>query len=76
MKIALMIILAIAAVVLIVSVMFQSSEKTGLSGAIGGGAEQLFGRKKTRGYEAVFRKVTIVCAVLFMVLALVLVMLE
>ena len=76
MKTALLIILGIAALVLIVSVMFQSSEKTGLSGAIGGGSEQLFGKKKTRGYEAVFRKVTIVCAVLFMIVALVLVMLE
>ena len=45
----LMIILALASVVLIISILMQSSNSAGLSGSIGGGAEQLFGKKKSQG---------------------------
>lgn len=70
MKTALMVLLAIASIVLILSVLLQSSNSDGLSGSIAGGAEQLFGKKKGRGYEALLSKITIVCAVLFIVLSL------
>ena len=46
MKIALMALLAIASIVLILSVLLQSGNSDGLSGSIAGGAEQLFGKKK------------------------------
>ncbi len=70
MKTALMLLLAIASIVLILSVLLQSSNSDGLSGSIAGGAEQLFGKKKGRGYEAILSKITVVCAVLFIVLSL------
>lgn len=70
MKTALMVLLAIASIVLILSVLLQSSNSDGLSGSIAGGAEQLFGKKKARGYEALLSKVTVVCAILFIVLSL------
>ena len=35
-----------------------------------GGAEQLFGKKKSRGYEAVLSKITVVSAVLFIGISL------
>ena len=70
MKTALMVLLAIASIILILSVLLQSSNSDGLSGSIAGGAEQLFGKKKGRGYEAILSKITIVCAVLFIVLSL------
>lgn len=70
MKIALMVLLAIASIVMILSVLLQSSNSSGLSGSIAGGAEQLFGKKKSKGYEALLSKITIVCAVLFIVLSL------
>ncbi|MCI5687500.1 preprotein translocase subunit SecG [Anaerovoracaceae bacterium 41-7] len=70
MKIALMALLAIASIVLILSVLLQSGNSDGLSGSIAGGAEQLFGKKKGRGYEAILSKITVVCAVLFIVLSL------
>ena len=76
MKIVLMILLLIASIVLIASILFQSGNSAGLSGSIGGGAEQLFGKKKSKGYEAILAKVTSVAAVLFVVLAVVLVMME
>ena len=70
MKTALMIFLAIASVIMIISVLLQSSNSDGLSGSIAGGAEQLFGKKKSRGYEAILSKITVVSAVLFIGLSL------
>lgn len=70
MKTALMVLLAIASIIMIVSVLLQSSNSDGLSGSIAGGAEQLFGKKKSRGYEAILSKITVVSAVLFICLSL------
>ena len=70
MKTALMILLAIASIIIILSVLLQSSNSAGLSGSIAGGAEQLFGKKKSKGYEALLSKITVVSAVLFIGLSL------
>jgi preprotein translocase subunit SecG len=71
MKIFMMILLAICSLVLIASVLLQSGNSAGLSGSIAGGAEQLLGKKKSKGYEAVLEKVTTICAILFIVISLV-----
>ena len=76
MKIVLMILLAVASLILIASVLLQSGNSAGLSGSIAGGAEQLFGKKKSKGYEALLEKVTAIGAVLFIVLSLVIVTME
>ena len=76
MKTALLILLALASIALIISVLFQSGSSKGLSGSIAGGAEQLFGAKKAKGYDAILGKVTIVAAVIFIIAALVLVTIE
>ena len=76
MKTFLMILLALSSIILIVSVLMQSGNSAGLSGSIAGGAEQLFGKKKSKGYEAILAKVTTIGAVCFMVLSVVLVMME
>ena len=73
MKTLFMVLLALASIVLIASVLLQSGNSAGLSGSIAGGAEQLFGKKKSKGYEAILEKVTTVGAVLFVVLSLVIV---
>lgn len=73
MKIFLMVLLAIASIVLIASVLLQSGNSAGLSGSIAGGAEQLFGKKKSKGYEAILEKITTIGAVLFIILSLVIV---
>lgn len=73
MKTLLMVLLALASIVLIASVLLQSGNSAGLSGSIAGGAEQLFGKKKSKGYEAILEKVTTVGAVFFVVLSLVIV---
>ena len=76
MQIFLMILLSIASLVLIASILLQSGNSSGLSGSIGGGAEQLFGKKKSKGYEAVLSKVTTVAAIAFIVVSLALVTIE
>ena len=73
MKIFLMILLCVASLVLIISVLLQSGSSAGLSGSIAGGAEQLFGKKKSKGYDAILTKVTTVAAILFVILSIVLV---
>ncbi len=67
MKIVLMILLLIASIVLIASILFQSGNSAGLSGSIGGGAEQLFGKKKSSGYETILSRITAVGAVIFFI---------
>lgn len=63
------VLLIIFAIGLIVVVLLQSSKSSGLSGAIGGGAEQMFGKQKARGIDAVLNKLTIVFAVGFMIMS-------
>ena len=76
MGIALKIVLAVASVILIITILLQSSNSDGLSGSIGGGAEQLFGKRKSQGYDAILSKISAVIAVLFIVLSLILVAVE
>ena len=67
---ALMVILLISSLVLIVSILLQTSKSDGLSGSIAGGAEQLFGKRKSRGYVALLAKITTVCAIIYIVVSL------
>lgn len=64
------VLLIIVSLFMIVLVLLQSSKSAGLSGAISGGAEQLFGKQKVRGFEAVLQRLTVIFAVLFFVLAI------
>lgn len=73
MYIAMMVVLAIVSVILILSVLLQEGNSDGLSGSISGGAEQLFGKKRGRGYQGILNKITIVMSVVFIVLSLALV---
>ncbi|MDR0569807.1 MAG: preprotein translocase subunit SecG [Clostridiales Family XIII bacterium] len=68
-----MALLALSSLVLIGSILLQSGNSAGLSGSIGGGAEQLFGKKKSRGYEAILNKITTGGAIFFIVCTLALV---
>lgn len=65
------VILVINAVVMIVFIVLQSGASAGLSGAISGGAEQLFGKQKARGLDLVLHRGTVITATLFFVLAFV-----
>lgn len=61
--------LVVDILVLILFVLFQSGSSAGLSGAISGGAEQLFGKKKARGMDLVLHRGTVVTGALFFILA-------
>ncbi len=76
MSLALKIVLLIASIVLTVSILLQSSNSAGLSGSIGGGAEQLFGKKRSAGYDVILSKISTVTAVLFILISVALVALE
>lgn len=64
------VLLIIVAISLIALILLQQGRSAGLSGAISGGAEQLFGKQKARGIDALLHRLTIVLAVLFFLLAM------
>lgn len=68
-SLAIKIVLVVFAVFLIIVVLLQSGAKQGVSGAITGGAEQIFGKKKGKGMDALLIKLTKVAAIGFMILA-------
>lgn len=65
------VLLVIDVVLLITFVVLQSGTSAGLSGAISGGAEQLFGKQKARGMDLVLHRGTVITAVIFFILAFV-----
>ncbi|MDA1476441.1 preprotein translocase subunit SecG [Bacillus changyiensis] len=66
----LMVLLVIVSITLIIVVLLQSSKSAGLSGAISGGAEQLFGKQKARGLDLILHRITVVLTVLFFLLTI------
>ena len=62
--------LIVSSLVLIASILLQSGKSAGLSGSIGGGAEQIWGKNKARDYDAKFDKITKISAIVFMLSAL------
>lgn len=67
---ALMIILLISSIILIISILLQESKSDGLSGSIAGGAEQLFGKRKSRGYDAILSRITTISATIYIIISL------
>lgn len=60
----------VLSVFIIIVVAMQPTKTQNASNAFLGGASQLFGKQKARGFEAVLIKTTIVCIVLFFILAI------
>lgn len=71
MEIFLKILLVLFSVGLIAVVLLQKGKSAGLSGAITGGAEHLFGKQKARGLDLFLQRLTVALAVGFFVLSLV-----
>ncbi|CAM3699546.1 Protein-export membrane protein SecG [Marinicrinis lubricantis] len=65
------ILLIIFSLGLILAVLLQKGKSAGLSGAISGGAEHLFGKQKARGLDLFLARLTMVLAVGFFVLSLI-----
>ena len=70
MKIALTIVHIVVCLGLIATVLLQSGRSAGLSGAIAGGAQTLFGKKK--GMDDLLGRISTGLAITFMILAIVL----
>lgn len=66
-EITLTIIHLLAALILIVVVLSQSSKQQGLSGSIAGGAETFFGKNKGRTVDSMLEKATVALAVIFII---------
>ncbi|WP_034551140.1 preprotein translocase subunit SecG [Carnobacterium funditum] len=60
----------IVSVLLIIVVVMQPTKTNNAASAFTGGAEQLFGKQKARGFEAVLQRVTVVLGIAFFVIAL------
>ncbi|HLU22746.1 preprotein translocase subunit SecG [Lederbergia graminis] len=70
MEALLLTLLIIDSIALIAVVLLQSGKSSGLSGAISGGAEQLFGKQKARGMDLILHRITVVLSVLFFLLTI------
>ncbi|ALS25610.1 preprotein translocase subunit SecG [Paenibacillus cisolokensis] len=70
MEVFLKILLIVFSVGLIAVVLLQKGKSAGLSGAISGGAEHLFGKQKARGLDLFLQRLTVVLAVGFFILSL------
>ena len=64
----LIVLLIIDCIALVTVVLLQEGKSNGLSGAISGGAEQLFGKQKQRGVDLFLHRLTIILAIIFFVL--------
>ena len=62
------ILLIIACLIMIVTVLLQSSERSGL-GAVSGAAETFFGKNKAKGMDAKLALATKICAIAFVALS-------
>lgn len=68
--------LIVDSVLIVIAVLMQPSKQQDALSALSGGATDLFGKTKSRGFEAFMEKVTVVLGVLFFGLALALVYLS
>ena len=68
------ILLMISALVMIVTVLLQSSERSGI-GAVSGAAETFFGKNKARGMDAKLALITKICSAIFVGLSIVMMLL-
>ncbi len=65
-------IVIVLSVVLIFTIMMQPSKQNSAASAFSGGANQLFGKQKARGFEAVMQRATAVLGAIWMILLFVL----
>lgn len=66
----------VLSVLIIIAIMMQPSKQNSAASAFTGGADQLFGKQKARGFEAVMQRATAIMAAVWMILLFVLVILS
>lgn len=60
----------LVSIAIICLILLQSGKTAGLSGAISGAADSFFGKNKGRTLDALFAKLTTVCAIIFLLSSL------
>ena len=65
-------IVIVLSIVMVIAIMMQPSKQNSAASAFTGGADQLFGKQKARGFEAVMQRSTAVMGAIWMILFLVL----
>lgn len=63
------VIFALSSIILIFSILMQSGNSAGLSGSIGGGAEQIFGKNEAKGWDKILNRFTKIAAIAFLACA-------
>ncbi|KAF1305464.1 preprotein translocase subunit SecG [Enterococcus saccharolyticus] len=66
----------VLSIILIIAIMMQPSKQNSAASAFTGGADQLFGKQKARGFEAVMQRATAILGAVWLVLLFVLVLLS
>lgn len=69
MEIFLKVLLVVFSIAVIAVVLLQKGKSAGLSGAISGGAEHLFGKTKARGMDLILQRATAVLGAGFMIIS-------
>ena len=60
----------LVSIAIICLILLQSGKTAGLSGAISGAADSFFGKNKGRTMDAMFARLTTICAILFLLTSL------
>lgn len=61
-------IILVLSVIIIITIMMQPSKQNSAASAFTGGADQLFGKQKARGFEAVMQRSTAILGAIWMIL--------
>ncbi|SJZ43987.1 preprotein translocase subunit SecG [Pilibacter termitis] len=64
--------LLVISVIIVITIMLQPSKQNSAASAFTGGADQLFGKQKARGFEAVMQRTTAILGAIWLILAFVL----
>ncbi len=65
-------VMIVLSILLIIVVLMQPTKQNSAASAFTGGADQLFGKQKARGFEAVMQRITAVLGAAFIIVAFVL----
>lgn len=63
-----LILVIVISILMVISIMMQPSKQNSAASAFTGGADQLFGKQKARGFEAVMQRSTAVMGAVWMIL--------
>lgn len=68
----LVIVMIILSFLIVFTIMMQPSKQNSAASAFTGGADQLFGKQKARGFEAVMQRTTAILGAIWIIVALIL----